>query len=732
MKRYIVLFLLGLLMLPVNAQSRKKVGVVLSGGGAKGVAHVGALKVIEEAGIPIDIVVGTSMGSIVGGLYSIGYTPHQLDSMIRKQDWTFILTDRMQRSQKTFLEKVESEKYVLSLPFHKNPGEVMPDGIVKGQNLHNLFADLTIGYHDSIDFNKLPIPFACVAVDLMEGKEVVFHSGRLSEAMRASMAIPAAFTPVRLDSMVLVDGGLLNNFPVDVARAMGAEVVIGVDVQSGPEAKDKISGLVDMINKLTDMTGQEKYNRNLKDTDLYIKVDVKGYTAASFTTVALDTLMTRGEFAARTEWENLNQLKHKIGINNNFVPEKNAPYVFLSEDNPILVRNISFRGASKKDAERLKEKGEIFENTHITMKDLRLAVDKLYSLQTYTNITYNFSQNGDAYDLEFVVESNTPNSINLGVRFDLEEIAAVQVNASYQFKTKLATRAIVTGRIGKRASAQLDYLILPSALRYINLSYKFQYTDMNIYSHGDRAYNTTYSQHFGDIGYSSILSRNLRMSLGLRYEYYNYSTFLFNNTENNMTVKPEGFFSYYGILRYETTDKKSYPTKGMSLHADLSIYTDNLSSYKDNTPFGAACAWWEGVFSLTRRFSLLPSFYGRVLFGQDSPYPYMNVLGGDVPGRYMPQQIPFAGINYMEVVDNSVMVGALKFRQRMGKNNYVSFITNYGLTENDLGRIFKGSQLFGMGVGYGYDSFFGPIEATLNISNRTKQLGFYFNVGYRF
>ena len=147
--------------LPSSAQQRKKVGVVLSGGGAKGVAHIGALKVIEEAGIPIDYIVGTSMGSIIGGLYAIGYTPQQLDSMVKKQDWTFLLSDRIKRSQQTMSEREKSETFVLSLPLTgKRFKEQASGGVIKGQNLANLFSDLTLGYHDSIDFNKLPIPFA--------------------------------------------------------------------------------------------------------------------------------------------------------------------------------------------------------------------------------------------------------------------------------------------------------------------------------------------------------------------------------------------------------------------------------------------------------------------------------------------------------------------------------------------------------------------------------------------
>lgn len=194
-----ILFLLTLLFISGNAmaQHRKKVALVLSGGGAKGTAYIGALKVIEEVGIPIDYVVGTSMGAIVGGLYSVGYTTAQLDSMVRTQDWEMLLSDKIERKKQTLTERENSEKYILSIPFSKKEKQIMDSGIVRGENLDDLFSELIPEYNDSIDFNKLPIPFACVAVNLVDGKEVVLRNGRLAESIRASMAIPGVFTPVK-------------------------------------------------------------------------------------------------------------------------------------------------------------------------------------------------------------------------------------------------------------------------------------------------------------------------------------------------------------------------------------------------------------------------------------------------------------------------------------------------------------------------------------------------------
>ena len=242
--------------IPLHQEKRKKVGVVLSGGGAKGMAHIGALKVIEDAGIPIDYIVGTSMGAIIGGLYSIGYTPQQLDSMVRKQNWQFLLSDHIERREMNLMEREAEETYVISVPFSKNAIKEVTGGLIKGHNIDNLFSELTLGYHDSISFDSLPIPFACVSENLVLGEEYVFREGILSTAMRASMAIPGVFTPVRLNDMVLIDGGVVNNYPVDVARQMGADVIIGVDVQSELRPGEELNNTGTILAQLVELMGQ--------------------------------------------------------------------------------------------------------------------------------------------------------------------------------------------------------------------------------------------------------------------------------------------------------------------------------------------------------------------------------------------------------------------------------------------------------------------------------------------
>ena len=724
------------ILLPFSLHSqeqRKKVGVVLSGGGAKGMAHIKALKVIEEAGIPIDYIAGTSMGAIVGGLYAIGYTTEQLDSMVRKQDWTFLLSDRIKRSAMSLTDRERSEKYTVSIPFTKTPKDAATGGLMKGQNLANLFSDLTVGYHDSINFNKLPIPFACVAANIVNGEQIVFHDGILSTAMRASMAIPGVFTPVRQDSMVLVDGGIVNNYPADVVKAMGADIIIGVDVQNALKKADKLNSVPDILGQIVDITCQSNHEKNVDLTDTYIRVNVEGYSSASFTPAAIDTLMRRGEEAAKEQWSSLLALKKKIGIAEDYTPKQHGPYSSLSNARTVYVTDISFSGVEVDDKKWLMKKCNLQENSDITTQQIEQALYQLRGSQSYSSASYTLKETPEGYHLNFLLQEKYERRINLGIRFDSEEIASLLVNATADLKTHIPSRLALTGRLGKRYAARIDYTLEPMQQRNFNFSYMFQYNDINIYEEGDRAYNTTYKYHLAEFGFSDVWYKNFRFGLGLRFEYYKYKDFLFKKPEiSDLKVESEHFLSYFAQVQYNTYDKGRFPSKGSDFRATYSLYTDNMAQYNDHAPFSALNASWASVIPVTRRFSVIPSIYGRILIGRDFPYPLQNAIGGDVPGFYIPQQLPFAGVTNLELMDNTIMIASIKFRQRMGAIHYLTLTGNYGLTDSNFFDILKGKQLFGVSAGYGMDSIFGPLEISLGYSNQTDKGSCFVNLGYYF
>ena len=226
---------------PVSAQQNPhKIGLVLSGGGARGASHIGVLKVLEQEQIPIHCIAATSSGSLVGGLYSLGYTATDIERIFSDQDWDSIFSDAPQRRLTRLIER-SNARYQAQISFHGwNPE--LPTGLLEGQRLTEVLDKLITGrlLKAEYDFDRLPIPFRAVATNLVDGNAYVFQKGSLTEALRASMSIPLLFTPLEKDGMLLADGGLANNLPVDVVKAMGADIVIAVDVTSPLLPVDKV------------------------------------------------------------------------------------------------------------------------------------------------------------------------------------------------------------------------------------------------------------------------------------------------------------------------------------------------------------------------------------------------------------------------------------------------------------------------------------------------------------
>lgn len=659
------------------AQDRPKVAVVLSGGGAKGTAHIGALKVIEEAGIPIDYVVGTSMGAIVGGLYSIGYTPQQLDSMVNAQNWKFLLSDAPNPKDVLLDDRLKSERYVLSIPFSLKSANISDAGIIKGRNLARLFSTLTDGYQDSVNFNRLPIPFACVSENLVDGSEVVFHEGILATAMRSSMSIPGVFVPVDLNGMVLVDGGMVNNYPVDVALGMGAGYIIGVDVQSPLLKASGLKSLKDIFGQIINLQGERKYRENLRRTDVLIKVDVSGYSAASFTKEAIDTLIVRGERAAIDSWDGLLTLKKKLGLADDYQPRRPGPFRLPGVD-----------------------------------ADKEIPVDS-----------------------QIAAPAVRENKLNIGFRFDTEELAALLANTDFYFGRRRESLVSLTARLGKRTLARLGYSYQWRGGWQAGLAYQFDYKDMNIYNEGKRALDLTFTHQQVRMGAAKDWN-NIQVSLGIDFDYYHFHDLLSLDPLASALFEKSSLFSYFAGLVFNNLNERSAPTKGMSWAVSYHLYTDNFIQYKDNNPISAFDAHWQGCFSPSSRLTVTPSLYGRVLSGSDSyPVAVINMVGGTIPGRYMPQQIPFTGINRAELSQAALLVAGLDLRQRILKNQYISVMGSYGRNSGKLHRILDSSEssdMAGVGIGYMYKSFLGPVEIQLNWSNQTKKVGWYAGFGFVF
>lgn len=666
------------LLISLSASARKRVGVVLSGGGAKGTAHIGALRVIEEAGIPIDVIVGTSMGSIVGGLYSIGFTPDELDSLFMSQDWITLLRDRDAPQDLSLSKKEENSQYLLSVPFFEKPQDVINSGVIRGRNIGKMLWATTEGYHDSIDFRKLPIPFACVAQDLVSGREIVMQSGVLPIAIRSSMSLPAVFAPMAVKQMLLIDGGLVNNYPVDIAREMGADIVIGVDVQDPlKDEKQLANDLIGQMGQLISLQGQDRWKENVKNTDVYIKVNVDGYNSASFNLAAIDTLIERGTQATMAKIDTLRLIAKEVNPKREMA-QRPTPQYFNSREQPNDIQ------------------------------------------KTY---------------LDILIGEKPQNSINLGFRFDNEELAALLFNTQIRFGQNQTHGVGVTARLGKKTYGRLEYVLHMGKLWYFSAGYQLTYNDFNVYEKGQRSCEINFVSHQTGFNFSRSWKK-LILKFSGTFHHYDYSSLLFS-TNNSIprNIDKETYLRFGVEGTANNLNSPYFPTKG----SELNVGYHYILPLNNQSMFHTAFIHWKAAFPFNSHLTAITRIDARYITS-DHTISEINTYGGQEPGKYFSQQLPLYGINHFEIGQRMLTIAGVELRQRIGKKHYVSGIFNIGLTSNDWKRFFPNSfgnneqdgyHILGGAIKYDMQTFMGPFGFSLHFSNRDKVSG-YFRAGFNF
>lgn len=292
---------------------RPKVGLVLSGGGARGFAHISILKMIDSLEIPVDYIAGTSMGGIMGALYAVGYSGAEIEDIVLSTDWQEIFTDNPPRNKLPFFQKKDMGKYQIEFGMQGLRPQ-LPSGLIFGQKISLLFSSLTFPYEHITDFTQLPIPYHCVAVNIETGKEIILKHGSLAKAMRSTMAIPSAFSPIQWGDSLLVDGGMVNNMPVDVVKSMGADLVVAVDVGVPMRRKQNLNSAIAVLEQSIAMLGINKWEENKEASDIYIHPDLIGFGVGDFDNIKISQIIKRGALAAKETRAQLSELKQEYQL----------------------------------------------------------------------------------------------------------------------------------------------------------------------------------------------------------------------------------------------------------------------------------------------------------------------------------------------------------------------------------------------------------------------------------
>jgi len=754
MKRILTTTLAVLLAILSASAQRPKVGVVLCGGGAKGAAHVGVLKVLEENDIPIDYIVGTSMGAIIGGLYAIGYSAAELDSLIMAQDWNFVMSDRIPRSSRSFQSKRIQDEYILRIPFgagdysrlsagvQRRPEETsilsnIPLAMVDGQNIYNLFTKLSVGYQDSLDFSRMPIPFACVAVDLISKKEVVFKSGRFVDAIRSSMAIPGYFSPVRIDDMVLIDGGALNNYPVDVAREMGADIIIGVKLGELDKKEPVIENIGDLALEVMDLYMDTKLAGAIADTDIIITPSTKGFNTLSFDTNSLRTLIDNGEAAAREKVEDLEKMNdflhrsEQMFIGPKKASERYRKAVRLDRDS-ITLGHVSYNGLKPKDVHLLLDRSPLKPGAHISGQELDEEVNRFYNTSAFQSVTYLLRGQTDPYDLELNFVEGRPSEMGLGFRFDSEEVAAILLGVNINANTLYGSKFSVKAKLAYNMQAEFKYAYAFKSLAQFDIAYGVRSSNLNILNTG-MVSNMGFTNHAVTAAFSTSNVRDIDIRIGARFDYYMYRRLLSEGETlpiYDMDLKRNKFLSGFIQAEVDRMDQKYYPTRGFNLNAEFRYYLNK--PFGDFTDFSAIQAHLSSVIPFGNRVALILSLDNRTLLGKNIPLIYGNYMGGFVAGRYLDHQIPFLGFTHTHLFKNVLAIATLDSRVRILDNHYVYASAAYAQDFVKIKEAFQDTPVIGARIGYSYNSFIGPLSADIIWSNYAHAVGAYFSIGYTF
>lgn len=751
-------------------KTRPTVALVLSGGGAKGAAHIGVLKYLESIDMPIDMILGTSMGGLVGGIYSLGYSAHQMDSIIRNIDWGIALSDVVPREYISYSESKYKEKYLLSIPFfydkdyykellaeemqysdvrrHEDgfhlgadsPNSLdmlktnllgsLPSGYYYGQNVYNLINGLSVGYQDSLNFNDLPIPFACAATELVSETAKYWHKGKLTTALRSTMSIPGLFAPVKVDGMVLVDGGMRDNYPTALAREMGADIVIGVEVSTDRLQYNEINNIGDIISQGVDMLGRAAYEHNMTIADLNIHPELNEYNMMSFDEKSIDDIIHKGYLAAYKNETRLLAIKARMGKDS--FKLNNGKAIDINIDS-VVIAGIDIRGVTPREKAILMRKVKIEAGQKVCKSDIEDVVAAIYGTQCYDFVTYEMQGTQEPFELVFNCKPGPIHQFGVGLRLDSEELVSVLVNVGLNAHKLQGSTFDFEGRISVNPYFKFHYSYDAPKSPTLNATASVRWTDMNLLNFSSGRLNLSYLNVREEFYISNMKWALSDLKVGIRNDYFNVRSFLSSEQvegDYDLSQLQNDYVSLFLNTRKDTFDDGYFPSKGYSLGLAYD-WTFAGFPHKFNN-FHSVHLDGKFVVPGGKAFAFIPSFNMRFLLGNDVPVAYINAIGGTFPGRYVDQQIPFVGVNHIRAMKNIMTVFRTDFRFSVAKNHYLKAIINYVRDGADFKDYTKGLGYFGAGVEYAFDAFFGPVSANIHWSSFTNKPGFFINIGYYF
>ncbi len=719
-----------------------RIGLTLSGGGAKGLAHVGILKAIDSAGLKVDYITGTSMGSVVGSLYAIGYTGNEVEKIGRTTDWNSLLSNQISLRSISLEEKEEYGRYALELPLQRRKLN-LPSGAIESQELWIKLSELYFPAYKIKNFNQLKIPFAGIATDISNGEAVVLDSGDLVTAIRASMAIPGVFTMVERKGKSLVDGGVTRNFPVSDAIVMGANYIIGSNVAQGFLPKEKLTNPIQILLQIA-FTKEKLENKiQVALSDLYINQPLEKYSMANFDEAdeILDSGINEGyKYYPRFKKlaDSIAKIKGYFYKNLSSINYKDS--VYITEHRVIGLARI-------KEAAFLHSL-HFDEYSYYTPQKISEMLRRGYSTRDYNFIHYRLDTLYDGTAMIFFeVDESEPVTAKIGVHYNTFTSVSLLTNLTARNYFTPNSRSFLTINFGENFRVKTEHIQYFGRQKSFELIPSLQYEKIKINTFNNDFQKTgLYQMNYfvGDFKFQLANQRIITGGLGTRFESEKYVPDLSSIIEIS---GKDYYYTTYGFIHLNSLDKTVYPNKGIKLYAEAGWVFDQHPTISNKTS-GDNISGLNSVSLNAENYTkgkLNIEFYKSINnklvfmgFSQtginftNSANKFNTYFIGGLNSMYH-NQILFAGLQDVQANSQSVSSAILGLRYKLLNNLYFigkvntlasNFIKNQS---NDIPKWMSGAALT-----IAYNSLLGPIELSTMYSPQVKQLQAYVNLGFSF
>lgn len=765
MKKYLLFLVLSILIaLPQFsfAQNKKpKIALVLSGGGAKGVAHIPVLQILDSLGIVPDLVIGTSMGAVVGGFYSMGYSADSIAKITKNANWDELLGGKTALNDISVEEKSEFNRYMVDFDWIKGKPKVS-SSLLNDQNLREFLSTYAYPVYKINNFDKLPIPYRAMTTDIVNGKELLLHKGSITLAMRASMSIPSIFKPVEYKNTLLVDGGILNNFPTDVAKAMGADIIIGSDVGSGLEPKEKLDKMTSLIFQTSMLASLKKNTANRELCDILIEhITNLTYSTGDFN--KSNEIYEEGKIAA---YQNMDAF---VALANRIKKYKQRAHELPYQSKKIIIDEFVYHDISEANIDLVKSRTNLIPHKEYTVEDIKKGIDRTMGTELFSQITFHPTFNNDKIILHIEGFEKARHQIKGSLHYDTYRGVGLIVNYTGRNIIGKASRFLVTVDIAEQPSIRVHYQnnFGPKKELWWSSEVLEQSLAQVFYYEGVRAeeLNNNFFQIDNEFN-KNINPLNTYAGLGLNFESTNFNPANKSEINNNIFDLEKYNFKNMEInlhFDHNTLNRVFFPTKGRSFYAELSrsLYQHVNFVYSDDTPTvdGKTNGYTKFNFSFEQRIPIHKKITG--ILGASTGFTFVdNVKSGEnsfldlgIGGAYFlggnlvrPRKDTylFKGLHGGELFVTQFMMLNLGIQTNLtsslmltphfniasvGDTGFKDYIKDAFSPKGDWQYLDQASLLMSGGITASYNSFLGPVDFDVSWVNKIGKVRIFFGIG---